>query len=433
MFNQRVFGVLSTILLIAASQAQAARNREILTIDRYQNLTPEIPFVDTLSELDRPELSKAIAPTAAWHNDGEWSMAEGLIANRYRDEGYTGRLSWRDRREYLMRTNVRRVYEMKKGSDRNEAINRMSPAEKYDLLVGLLDDGLTTALIKEVSRFSDAGRLYDWLGICEGIAAASVSVPKPTETVEMIAFDGVTKVRFSAVDIQGLAAFLWSEYTTRIGVVGARCEGGNENDPACFDTNPGTFHVGMLNIVGLRKQPLMGDFSNDSEVWNYPVQSYKLRYFNPQNRSFYDSAVKASIPMQNYKDDRFKSKRSPKAVRVVGVQMSFGISTANNDGGSDFEVTYDLEIDSNGVIIGGEWDSGDHPDFLWAIPPGFKPSTVGDQLLPQGATLDRTASAEWTSAAKIGAARIQPLALVINRLVELSAKQQQPDDRRRRD
>ena len=76
--------------------------------------------------------------------------------------------------------------------------------------------------------------------------------------VEQRAADGRTRLRFYPADIKGLATLLWANADTVSRFVGGRC---NDKKPAvdasgrlvserCFDTNPGTFHLGVVNQLG---------------------------------------------------------------------------------------------------------------------------------------------------------------------------------------
>lgn len=77
-----------------------------------------------------------------------------------------------------------------------------------------------------------------------------------------------------------------------------------------------------------------------------------------------------------YTNDKFRNYRSNNATYIVGVKtrMEFIAETQpnisqkdypNNDAIMAVEYIYDLEIDSNGQIIGGEWYQSAHPDFMW--------------------------------------------------------------------
>jgi hypothetical protein len=44
----------------------------------------------------------------------------------------------------------------------------------------------------------------------------------------------------------------------------------------CRDMNPGTWHVVVSNLMGLRQQGFVLDQTFDDEVWNQPGWSYRI-------------------------------------------------------------------------------------------------------------------------------------------------------------
>jgi hypothetical protein len=102
--------------------------------------------------------------------------------------------------------------------------------------------------------------------------------------------------------------------------------------------------------------------------------------------------------------DAFKSYRSPKAVSLVGVeaQVWYGKENYNpdhtwtddpkRDATDSLTIRYDLELDAQDEIVGGEWreyeSSGaptlfeqfayQHPDIMWLAPIGLKAMSPGD-------------------------------------------------------
>ena len=92
-------------------------------------------------------------------------------------------------------------------------------------------------------------------------------------------------VTFKINDIKALVTL---SYTTGLEatLISRRCDHrakdikldmyGNPLDMSCIDTNPGTFHIAMANILGLRKQAFLEDRRWDSEVWNHPIYSFNI-------------------------------------------------------------------------------------------------------------------------------------------------------------
>lgn len=45
---------------------------------------------------------------------------------------------------------------------------------------------------------------------------------------------------------------------------------------------------------------------------------------------------------------------------------------------------YDLEIDQNGLIVGGEWQDIIHPDFIWVVAKNYVPKSFYDYVIEDG-------------------------------------------------
>ncbi len=111
-----------------------------------------------------------------------------------------------------------------------------------------------------------------WFGICDAWSAAAILEPEPRHSVTH------NGVEFRVNDIKALLSLT---YTAGVEVrhVSLRCDQrGDEADldgvRACDDTNPGTFHVVVANLLGLRGQAFVEDRTYDYEVWNQPIRSF---------------------------------------------------------------------------------------------------------------------------------------------------------------
>ena len=89
---------------------------------------------------------------------------------------------------------------------------------------------------------------------------------------------------------------------------------------------------------------------------------------------------------------------------------------------------YDLELDAQGNILGGEWYANAHPDFLWVPEPKARAVTPGDTYLKQKG-LDKvdwsTAKAfpkEWQDIAQRTSEKGSPLAAVVESLIKFAKK-----------
>ncbi len=70
------------------------------------------------------------------------------------------------------------------------------------------------------------------------------------------------------------------------------------------------------------------------------------------------------------------------------------------------EYKYDLELDTQNRIVGGEWHMEAHPDFIWIPRTGHRPQSPLDSALA-GERWETGAAvpAKWARAAKYGATR----------------------------
>jgi hypothetical protein len=96
----------------------------------------------------------------------------------------------------------------------------------------------------------------------------------------------------------------------------------------------------------------------------------------------------------------------------------------NDSTADDFHTTarylYDLELDSSGQIIGGEWYHDAHPNFMWMPEPGAAPTSDAEDEAKGLWDGTGTIPASWTSAAQSAASKAQPLAKFVEVLEKMS-------------
>ena len=423
-FLKTVFSLIALFLILAEPSRSNSTFRVILPTDDPGMVSGAQPMERNLTSLDSQATKSTILALKPWAN-GYWAMELGLTGNRYRDPGFAAKGSWPSRFEYIKKNSLQNVLLQTDSKKRARLIDQLSPAEKYDLLVGDAEATLTSAQWAEGQRYYQDGTLANWMGICEGTAAASVMFPEPKRSLELFSPQG-DKIQFQETDIKGLAALLWSSYNLTVPVTGTRCSSRNPErrngvviDESCFNTNPGAFHIALLNLLGKRKQVLFMNRVSNQEVWNVPIIAYKTQYHSPNKNHGNKDLQQAVLPIAQVDQDEFTSLRSAQTAFVVGVQttVKFGtgvITQATYD--------YDLEMDINGIIIGGEWHSSSHPDFLWTVENGFRPVTIGDNQLGNQVWNDTKIPAEWLRAARLSSQNNQPLELIVSELVRRSSK-----------
>jgi hypothetical protein len=127
-------------------------------------------------------------------------------------------------------------------------------------------------------RSSSLGQcIPSWWGICDGWASAATTEPEPRHSVW---YNGV---QFHVNDIKALVTYSHMAGMTRI-MLADRCNSnpqwtsydrtGLPAEPACADANPGTFHVVLANMVGIRKESVIQDRNWGYQVWNHPIRSF---------------------------------------------------------------------------------------------------------------------------------------------------------------
>ncbi|NBO38323.1 hypothetical protein EBU99_07045 [bacterium] len=245
----------------------------------------------------------------------------------------------------------------------------LSPAEKYDILTGNWNYPLL-----DYERKRNNSTDEQWRGICNGWAAAAAHFREPRPVIVKSA-DGI-EIPFGASDIKALLALYMAQFADGgVRMVGARCNAkakpgwessGDQGLPQglteCQDVNPGSFHLVLANYVGEWGQTLVGDLVNGEEVWNYPIYEYKSYILNEQPPTAGKAAPGTVRELKIQTDLRFKIEIDPPNVH------NFNETGQAEVGDWRVSYQYTLELNAAGEIIGGEWITPLHPDFLWTQP-----------------------------------------------------------------
>ena len=377
----------------------------ILNNDRAEDLV-ENPskMIYSVVEMEKNNLLNKHVSHTPW-SDSYWPIYQGSLGHRYNDPNVRFG-DWKEEYDYVLAHPASELI-------KNKELEYLSPSEKYDLVMGLGKDNLTKANWAEGEvYFKENGSVETWMGICHGWSAASTMMPTPTKMIEVNTSAG--KVHFYPSDIKALASQMWAKgkFTTRF--IGGRCntkgpvtdEMGRPKEADCLDTNPGTWHLAIVNQIGQFDRSFVMDATYDYQVWNQPVYGYSYTYFNPQTSIDTHSLNEATVLSVNWNDDPRKKVRSPKTKSIVGIKMQVTYvteSTPSKDENEEPRLTtiewqYDLELDQKNNIIGGEWYSENHPDFLWTPDKNAFPETLGDNLY-QKLNLDLPSKSDSKSAA----------------------------------
>ncbi|MCO4792777.1 MAG: hypothetical protein KC493_03635 [Bacteriovoracaceae bacterium] len=408
--------------------------------ERVQDFIPSSNIIKNIFKMDDLQLNQGKVLEGPWSDD-YWPIYKGILGSRYADNMFAYKDDWQEARDYVVDLSPGSIYE----SGDPERIDDLSPSEKYDLLFGDKSFSLTESNWSEGKYYYDRnGDVETWMGICHGWAPASYMVKRPINKVQVPAFDGEL-INFYPSDIKALSSLLWAKAKFPVKFLGGRC---NQNDPAvdedgiriqdqeCFDINPGAWHMSVLNMIGIKNKSFVFDATYDYQVWNQPVISYELSYFNPNNMEARDSLKEAVIKIEDFDKDVFKKYRSPDVRQVVGVFMNieYGVEveprqrekdSPKHDRSHGADYVYDLELDSDGNIIGGEWYNIYHPDFVWNPSNGARALSVGDRYLSNSSwDGDKPVRKSWKKVYEYASRSGEPLAKIVDKLIELSRQGQ---------
>lgn len=290
----------------------------------------------------------------------------------------------------------------------SRGIAELSPAEKYDVLLGQDSLPLTNAVRDAATKYVEEKTLKipRWFGICHGWAPAASLVPEPGQILQIPAKNDPNRcVTFYRDDLKALASQVYSYGSFEKVFIGGRCNRSADKverlpnnriaTPECQDVNAGALHVALTQLI-LQNIPFVADVEYSKELWNQPIYGYKVKYL--RHRAFNVETDKlASFRKQGHK---------VLPTSLVDVEMKLYYVTESTPGYSeqpgDFlaesNYNYTLELDKEDRVIGGEWDNqgtyplfhpiknpdnpeenGDkskHPDFLWVVQSA--PEQIGD-------------------------------------------------------
>lgn len=394
--------------------------------DHVSALVDNGVVLTNIFDLDRRGVVAGKKLTQRYWSDSYWPIAQGLLGNRYAAGGNPrAKTGWATNHSYFLSNPTWAT-----------STDLLSPAEKYDLLLG--DSNMT------MTNFSwSRGRYYhethngyvpSWMGICHGWSAATHMEAKiPYGSIVLRSPNG-TPIRFYQSDVKALTSLLWANTTLPTRFVGYRCDAkpprdgqGRTVDEKCRDNNPGTLFLALTNQLGINNRSIVVDATYDAEVWNFAVISYSSTYFNPQTFQQTNNLRQAIIPLHQFTIDKFRKHRAPGTAYVVGVTLDM---THLNEAAATHGVqvkprtqtkryVMDIELDANYNVIGGEWYTRVHPDFLWTYAKGAQALAPGDaDIIADDWNVANPVPPGWAEAARKSSKTGMPLYSVIRKIVE---------------
>lgn len=384
------------------------------------------------------EVKSAKASAQMW-SDLSWDHTRGLLGERYTDKRFVRLRTWSEKKEYNSRYGAEGALALPKGDPVQRTwLSALSPAEKYDVLMGTIRGGLYDRMAAKLdSEMDPAGNFPGWWGICEGSVAAAIAEPEPVKNLSVYSEAYGVDVPFYAADVKGLVSMLWSSYNRRLRLpeMGMQCqaklsaEGG---EPFCFDVNPGSMMIALHHFLGSGKGNLLLDIDATRVVWNHPVMGYEMTFFQPGaasegSKNFQNGLLRVS----DAPSDPRRRMRAEGTAYLLGINMNlfYGQNKKNIpwQGSVELEqrtmkLSFELELDSEFNILGGEWLTSKHPDIMWTVPRGLRPATGGDSLLGDIKWKGDSVPASWGKAALKSAEGVMPLRQIVEGLVKQSAR-----------
>jgi hypothetical protein len=423
-------------LLKASGEKDGALSRIELPRDDPKRLVDNGLVIDRLEEMESQQLKSFKLDVQPWSAD-YWPMANGSLGSRFADHDFPQSFDWKANFDYISERPASQIIE----SGDLERINLLSPSEKYDLIVGDDLGLLTKRMWADGARyFEKFGEVEAWFGVCHGWAAASYMMDRPENAIRVPAKNHDFEITLYPSEIMALSSLLWSNVRTPTRLIGGRCnEKEPESDPEtgriiaqeCFDNNPGAWHQTVVSQLGVAKRSMIIDVAFDYQVWNQPVLEYNYRYFNPKTNEEVETLEEATVLLSEFEEDRFKKFRDKDSQYLVGVAMEIvylveipsnrnPVSVADDDQTRQVVYLYDLELDSDKKIIGGEWYNNYHPDFIWTPAKDARARTFAEMRLNEAWQLGKKVPDSWQRVAHGAASVGQPLGLIVEGLIHWS-------------
>jgi len=357
--------VLATLCL--ASQAHAAKWDKLNSPFVFNSITK----VMTETNFSRLPMSAKLKDDRLAWSENFWPSNKGGIAYR-----------WNSANPQPFHYHLNTKEELKQMSEAELA--ELSPAELYDISQNDYQYTLTTRVLSTYNE----NKLW-WEGICHGWALAAVNYPEPAP-VSLVNKDGI-KVHFGSSDVKGLLA-MHDAFNSkgRHASVGGRCgaegkvageafdEDGDVPVPSkvdaevaeCADTNAGTFHLVITNMIGINSKGFVADVDRFNDVWNQPVYAYESQVVEEKGVTARDvkDGVSRKVRVKTtmfYGDELEFFDAAEAATGYIGFVSKLPVTGTPAQQTNKKEYDYVLELNSRGDIVGGEWISETRPDFLW--------------------------------------------------------------------
>ena len=408
---------------------------------RVNRLTENENFIWDIREINKRGLTRANTKVQPW-GGSFWPLIQGQVANTYQNKNFSilhGAFnglevtSWKYNYNKFQKREEKvlpKIYELDE-----KDLAELAPSEKYDILLGDTSFDLTKRVWTNATTWGAKKKwgylssidlpagyripkassfLALWEVICHGWAVAAGHYDRPEKTV-WVTLPNKKKMPFYPTDLKALISLMWANSTVQDSVIseGLRCnrkspkkdehgrfidtqldKGDTHLLPRCADVHPAVYHASIVNILGIEGRSFVVDRHAKASISNQPVSGYEYTYFNPRSGKE-GSLETTTLSVDKYTDDPFKAARNADTKFIVGVAMTLKyidwedpVKQETNGPADDklnkFSFNYDLELDENYKIIGGQWrvdkdasarifkNNTDQPDFFWVVPRDYK-------------------------------------------------------------
>ena len=283
-------------------------------------------------------------PTVPW-TDSYWPNYLGGVSQRWRNPPAPAD-------QFGYKSPTKRQLSRMTLAQRSE----LSPAEKFDALVGRYD---YPSVARERARVSPDNAT--WEGMCHGWAAASLNFKEPRPTAVTNA-DGIS-IPFGSSDIKALLSYYQGDISyTPSRMLGTRCDidlvrypNAAKDHPECKGINAGAFHVALTNLVGKEHVGVIADVSHGNEIWNQPIYAYSSKITQKQEPTE-GAAADATSELVVHTDLSYTLEVDPNWNALNGTEDWTGVTVAYD---------YRVELNADGDVVGGSWINPNIPDFFW--------------------------------------------------------------------
>ncbi len=227
--------------------------------------------------------------------------------------------------------------------------------------------------IEAGGRPEDDWAVETWWGLCHAWVPAALLEDRPLRAVT---YNGVT---FETGDMEALLIAAYNR--SGADMIGGRCNLGNDEDSEverdehgravnvdCRDTNPGSLHVILTNYLGMQSRGFAMDRTYDYEVWNQPISGYEITKQEEIDIARANELLGLTGDSYSYNEDAAFLYDVKVSVKWITESHASKVPSDTARYTRTDRLSYILEVDADGKIIGGEWYGSSrnrHPDFLW--------------------------------------------------------------------